>query len=285
VRWVTAKRLLFLVVLIAVTLAAMRATVPERTRLAPLGAKFRDVIEPVQTGFTWVGRQVHYLISFPVSMVGAAARSQALEQEIERLESEIIQLNEYKMENQRLTGLLDYKQVMAQRFNLLTASVISRDPGNWFGIVTLNRGTNDGVQENMTVLTPEGLVGRIVSVSASTCEVLLITDPRSGVGSLIQDSRTPGIVQGTVGSAGVVSMIHIPNNAPVEAGQAVVTSGSGSVYPKGIPVGEIAGIRKETSGLFLSAEVRPFANLNNLEEVFIVTFFQPETNTPSVGGQ
>ncbi len=284
-RWVTAKRLLFLVVLIAVTLAAMRATVPERTRLAPLVANFRDVIEPVQTGFTWVGRQVHYLISFPVSMVGATARSQALEQEIERLKSEIIQLNEYKMENQRLTGLLDYKQIMAQRFNLLTASVISRDPGNWFGIVILNRGTKDGVQENMTVLTPEGLVGRIVSVSASTCEVLLITDPRSGVGSLIQDSRTPGIVQGTVGSAGVVNMIHIPNNAPVETGQAVVTSGSGSVYPKGIPVGEIAGIRKEPSGLFLSAEVHPFANLNNLEEVFIVTFFQSETNTPSVGGQ
>lgn len=281
-RWVTAKRLLFLVVLIAVTLAAMRATVPERTRLTPLGAKFRDVIEPVQTGLTWVGRQVHYLISFPVSMVGATARSQALEQEVERLESEIIQLNEYKMENQRLTGLLNYKQVMAQNLDLLTASVISRDPGNWFGIVTLNRGTKDGVQENMTVLTPEGLVGRVVSVSASTCEVLLITDPRSGVGSLVQDNRTPGIVQGT---AGVVSMIHIPNNAPVEAGQAVVTSGSGSVYPKGIPVGEITGIRKEPSGLFLSADIRPFANLNNLEEVFIVTFSKPETNSPPVGGQ
>ncbi len=284
-RWVTAKRLLFLVVLIAVTLAAMRATVPERTRLTPLGSKFRDVIAPVQTGLTWVGRQVHYLISFPVSMVGATVRSQALEQEIERLESEIIQLNEYKMENQRLTGLLNYKQVMAQKFNLLAASVISRDPGNWFGIVTLNRGTNDGVQENMTVLTPEGLVGRVVSVTASTCQVLLITDPSSGVGSLVQDIRTPGIVEGVDGRTMTARMIHIPNNAPVEVGQAVVTSGSGSVYPKGIPVGEITSIRNEPSGLFLSAEIRPYANLNNLEEVLIVTFSQPETNTPNVGGQ
>jgi len=285
VRWVTAKRLLFLVVLIAVTLAAMRATVPERTRLTPLGSKFRDVIEPVQTGLTWVGRQVHYLISFPVSMVGATARSQALEQEIERLESEIIQLNEYKMENQRLTGLLNYEQVMAQKFNLLTASVISRDSGKWFGTVTLNRGLKDGVKENMTVLTPEGLVGRVVSISASTCEVLLITDPNSGVSSLVQDTRTPGIVEGVDGRTVIARMIHIPNNDPVEVGQAVVTSGLGSIFPKGIPVGEIAGIRNEPSGLFLSAEIRPFANLNNLEEVFIVTFSQPETNSPRVGGQ
>ncbi|MFA4885432.1 MAG: rod shape-determining protein MreC [Desulfotomaculaceae bacterium] len=284
-RWVTAKRLLFLVVLIAVTLAAMRATVPERTRLTPLGSKFRDVIEPVQTGLTWVGRQVHYLISFPVSMVGATARSQALEQEIERLESEIIQLNEYKMENQRLTGLLNYEQVMAQKFNLLTASVISRDSGKWFGTVTLNRGLKDGVKENMTVLTPEGLVGRVVSISASTCEVLLITDPNSGVSSLVQDTRTPGIVEGVDGRTVIARMIHIPNNDPVEVGQAVVTSGLGSIFPKGIPVGEIAGIRNEPSGLFLSAEIRPFANLNNLEEVFIVTFSQPETNSPRVGGQ
>lgn len=283
-RWVTAKRLLFLAVLIAVTLTAMRATVPEQVRLAPTGAKFRDVIEPVQTGLAWVGRQVHYFISFPVSMIGATARSQALEQEVERLKSEIIELNEYKAESQRLAGLLHYKQVMAQRYDLLAASVIGR-PGNWFGIVILNRGTEDGVQKDMAVLTPEGLVGRVISVSASTCEVLLITDPRSGVGSLIQDSRAPGIVQGTVGSTGVIQMTHIPNNAPAEAGQAVVTSGSGSVYPKGIPVGEIAGVRNEPSGLFLNAEIRPYANLNNLEEVFIVTFTQPETDAPPVGGQ
>jgi len=285
VRWVTAKRLLFLIVLIAVTLAAMRSTIPERTRLTPLGSKFRDVIEPVQTGFTWVGRQVHHLISFPVSMIGATARSQALEEEVERLKSEIIQLNEYKMENQRLTGLLNYKQVMAQKFNLITASVISRSPGSWFGMVTLNRGANDGVQENMTVLTPEGLVGRVVSVTASTCQVLLITDPSSGVGSLVQDTRTPGIVEGVDGKTMVARMIHIPNNAPVEVGQAVVTSGSGSVYPKGIPVGEITAIRNEPSGLFLSAEIRPYASLSNLEEVLIVTYAQPEANTPRVGGQ
>lgn len=283
-RWVTAKRLFLLAVLVAVTLAAMRLTVPERIGLTSMESKFRDVLAPVQTGLTWLGRQGRYIVSLPVSMVGAAARSQALEQEVERLESEKVQLNEYLIENQRLSALLDYKKVMANNYNFLIASVIGRDPGNWFGTVTLNRGAGEGIKENMSVLTPDGLVGRVISVSAATCEVLLITDPRSGVGSLVQDTRTPGIVEGIAGSSGIARMIHIPNNAPVEVGQAVVTSGQGSIFPKGIPVGRINDIQNEPSGLFLSAEVFPFVNLNNLEEVMIVTFVLPEATTPRVGG-
>ena len=283
-RWATAKRLLLLAVLVVVTLAAMRFTVPERIGLTSLELKFRDVLAPVQTGLTWLGRQGSYLVSVPVSMVGAAARSQALEQEVERLESEKIKFNEYLLENQRLTALLDYKQVMINNYNFQIASVIGRDPGNWFGTLTLNRGSAEGVMENMTVLTPDGLVGRVITVTSSTSEVLLITDPRSGVGSLVQDTRTTGIVEGVAGSAGIARMIHIPNNALVEAGQAVVTSGQGSIFPKGIPVGIINNIQNEPSGLFLSADIIPYANINKLEEVLIVTYVQPVAETPRVGG-
>jgi len=275
VRWVTARRLFLLAVLVAAALAAMRITVPERARLTPVESVFRDAIAPVQIGLTWLGKQANHLISFPVSMYRAGERNQALEEEVARLESQVIQLNEFKLENERLTSLLGYKQVMAKTYNLLAASVVGRDPGNWFGTITLDRGINDGVKENMTVLTPEGLVGRVVSVSSATCEVLLITDPRSGVGSLIQDNRTSGIVEGITASSGMTRMIHIPNNAPVEVGQAVITSGLGSIFPKNIPVGRIAEIRSEPSGLFNSADVRPFADLSRLEEVLIIVGVYP----------
>lgn len=283
--WVTAKRLFFLVILVVVTLAAMRFTVPEPARLTPLGAKLRDVLAPAQSGLTWLSRQARHVVSLPVSLYGAAERSQALEQEVERLQSEMIQLNEYKAENQRLTDLLNYKQVMAQQYDLLAASVIARDPGNWFATVTLNRGSRDGVRENMTVLTPQGLVGRVITVTTTNCEVLLITDPRSGVGSLIQETRTPGIVEGTVGSSGTARIIHIPNDAQVEAGQVVVTSGLGSIFPKGIPIGQIASVSIESAGLFKSADIRLFAGVNQLEEVLIVTKVYPEAGTtPAEGG-
>ncbi|TEB16463.1 Cell shape-determining protein MreC precursor [Pelotomaculum sp. FP] len=282
--WVTAKRLFFLVILVAVTLAAIHVTIPEPARLTPLGSKFRDVLAPAQSGLTWLSRQARQVVSLPVSLYGAAERSQALEQEVERLQSEIIQLNEYKAENQRLTDLLNYKQVMVQQYDLLAASVIARDPGNWFATVTLNRGSRDGVRENMTVLTPQGLVGRVITVTNANCEVLLITDPRSGVGSLIQETRTPGIVEGTVGSSGTARIIHIPNDAQVEEGQVVVTSGLGSIFPKGIPIGQIASVSIESAGLFKSADIRLFAGVNQLEEVLIVTKVYPEADTPPAGG-
>ncbi len=283
-RWVTAKRLLFLVVLLTVTLAAMRITTPERTWSAPLEAKFRDILAPVQTGLTWIGRQTKQLVALPASLIGTAERNRALEQEVARLRSDIVRLNEYRLENQRLSLLLEYKQLMSHRFDFLAASVVARDPGNWFGMITLNRGIEDGVRSNMFVLTPEGLVGRVVTVADKTCEVLLITDPRSGIGALVQDVRTHGIVEGVTGGLGTVKMIHISNDAPVEKGQAVITSGLSSIYPKGVPIGEITDIQAESSGLFESATIRPYTDFNRLEEVLIVKTVLPEAVSSSEGG-
>ncbi|OPX87916.1 MAG: Cell shape-determining protein MreC precursor [Pelotomaculum sp. PtaB.Bin104] len=270
-RWETARKLFFFAVLLAATLAAMHFTLPEQARLNSLESKSRDVLAPLQGGLTWLGRQAYQLMSFPVSMVRAGTRNQFLEQEVGRLESQVVQMNEYKLESERLAGLLNYKQVMAKDYNLLAASVVGRDPGNWFGTIVLNRGTADGVKENMTVITPEGLVGRVFSVSASTCEVLLITDPRSGVGALIQDTRISGVVEGVAGSVGIARMIHVPNNAPLEVGRAVVTSGLSSIFPKSIPVGQITEIRSDPSGLFNNADLRTYADLFRLEEVLIIT--------------
>jgi rod shape-determining protein MreC len=204
-------------------------------------------------------------------MVQAAKKLQGLEEEVARLQSEVIRLSEFELENQRLTALLNYRQTMVRQYDFIAATVIGRDPGNWFGTITLNRGARDGVMENMTVLTPEGLVGRTISVSQATCEVLLITDPRSGVGALVQENRAPGIVDGTAASAGLAKMVHIPNGAEVVFGQAVVTSGIGSIFPKAIPVGTVVGIKSEPSGLFKSADIQPYAPLDRLEEVLVVT--------------
>jgi len=282
---INAKRLFALIVLLTVTLAAMRYTIPGQTWLTPLGSKVRDVFAPVQSGLTWASRQIKHIVSMPVSLYKAAERNKALEQQVEQLQSEIVVLNEYKAENQRLKELLDYKQVMAQKYDLLVASVIARDPDNWFATVTLDRGSRDGVRENMAVLTHQGLVGRVINVTEGNCEVLLITDPRSGVGALIQETRTPGIVEGNVGSTGTARIIHIPNDAQVAEGQLVVTSGDGSIYPKGIPIGRIVSVSNESAGLFKRADIQPFAKMYQLEEVFIVTQVHPEVgDSPTVGG-
>jgi rod shape-determining protein MreC len=282
---INAKRLFFLIVLLTVTLAVMRYTIPGQTWFTPLGSKFRDVLAPAQSGLTWASRQIQNAVSMPVALYKATERNKALERQVEQLQSEIVVLNECKAENQRLTELLNYKQVMAQRYDLLVASVIARDPDNWFATVTLNRGSREGVRENMAVLTHQGLVGRVINATEERCEVLLITDPRSGVGALIQEIRTPGIVEGNVGSTGTARIIHIPNDAQVAEGQVVVTSGNGSIYPKGLPIGRIVSVSDESAGLFKRADIQLFAKMYQLEEVFIVTRVHPEAaGSPTVGG-
>ena len=103
--------------------------------------------------------------------------------------------------------------------------------------------------------------------------------------ALIQEIRTPGIVEGNVGSAGTARIIHIPNDAQVAEGQVVVTSGNGSIYPKGIPIGTIVSVSDESAGLFKRADIQLFAKMYQLEEVFIVTQVHPEAaGSPTVGG-
>ena len=269
-RWFSTRRVLLVVALVLAAFVVMRLTPPDTIRPTVPDNVFRDVLAPVQSGLTWIGVQANSIITWPVTIFKAGMYNQSLEEEVALLKSQVIQIEELRLENERWAALLDFKLTMAGSHEMIAARVVGRDPGNWFGSITLNRGSRDLIRENMAVTTPDGLVGRVVSVSNSTCEVLLITDPRSGVGALIQETRTAGIVEGTTVSSGMTTMIHIPNSVEVTAGQVVITSGFGSIYPKNLPIGSIIDIYSEPSGLFNSADVRPFADLSRLEEVLII---------------
>ncbi|HHW44666.1 MAG TPA: rod shape-determining protein MreC [Desulfotomaculum sp.] len=270
---VSGRKLFFLAVLVVLTLYVMRATAFGRTLTPPLESAFRDLLAPLEQVSTWLGRGVRDAFTYPVSLINTARREQDLAREVARLEGELRQANEYRLENERLKKLLDYRDGPAAGagMQVTAAAVVGRDPGNWFSTLTLNKGSRDGLRENMTVLAPQGLVGRVIAVSDHTATVLLITDPRSGVSALIQDTRTPGLVEGTAGGAGLLHMIHIPNDQPVQKGQVVVTSGMSSIFVRGVPVGEITDVKRDPTGLFFEAGVKPFVDFNRLEEVLVVT--------------
>ena len=268
--WDNTRRLIVMIALVIAALVLMQITAPDRVRLTGSGVVVREVLAPVQAGLSWIGEQAGNVLSWPVTLYRAGKYNKILEDEVANLKSEVILLDEYRQENERLTALLDFKQVMAESHEMKAAKVIGREPGSWFGIITLNRGHSDGVDVNMAVLTRDGLVGRVVSVTHHTCDVLLITDPRSGIGALIQETRITGIVEGSNASSTMVTMIHIPNSEEVLPGQVVITSGLGSIYPKNLPIGRITNIYSEPSGLFINAEVQLFADLTRLEEVLII---------------
>lgn len=269
------KKAVAAVSLLGIIIAAMHLTAGERRTMIPPEGTCRDVLAPVQEAATDAGRLIYEGLGTIFSL-GRAAREEQLQKQIRQLEGEVARLQEFRAESERLRRLLDFREKTRDRYELMAADVIGRDPGNWFGTIAVDRGAADGVGPDMPVLLPEGLVGRVLRVSQHTSEVLLLTDPRSSVGGTVQVTRTPGVLRGVVNGFGQLRMTYLVKDAPVEKGQVVVTSGLGGIFPGGIPVGKIVSVRPEPTGLTKEALVQPLVDFARLEEVFILVRTVPE---------
>ena len=266
------KKVILLGVLVIFMLTLMSYTKFGRVGVSPMESALKDLFAPVQGLAMNLGHRLRGLVSFPFTVVNAADENQLMKKKIAELEGRLRQYEEVRAENERLKKSLEFKTGVApvMGYELTGAAVVGRDPGNWFGVISINKGTKDGLKLNQVVLNDLGLIGRITSVTGNTAEVLLITDPRSGVAALIQQGRTPGMVEGVASSPGRLKMVHIPIGAEVGRGQVVVTSGFGSLFPKGIPIGRILTTEREASGLFNSAMIEPYVDVNRLEEVMVI---------------
>lgn len=262
---------LFLLVILALLVVVLKST--GQIKVGPVGKAVKDVLSPVSQVTMQLSQATRNVLKFPVSLVKAVKINQELNAKISRIEEQLREANEYRLENQRLKKLLDFKETKTKTTGLVAygAVVIGRDLNNWFGTITINKGSQQGIKVNMTVITPAGLVGRVTSVSQKTAEVLLITDPRSGVSCLVQENRAPGLVEGMSGNVDQLQMIHIPADFKIQKNQVVVTSGLSDLFPRGLSVGRIKKITREPSGLFYKAMLTPFVDFNHLEEVLILT--------------
>jgi rod shape-determining protein MreC len=165
----------------------------------------------------------------------------------------------------RLAVLLSFRTERGD-WPLLAARVIGASAADVTRAIFINRGEKDGVGKNFAVLTPDGVVGKVVQVFPSSAQVLLLTDKDSGVGSLLATSRSLGVVKGTGGAT--CRMDYVLNDEELSIGETVFTSGQDRIYPKGLPVGRVTSVR---SGFpFKIIELQPAARLDRLEEVFVL---------------
>ena len=171
----------------------------------------------------------------------------------------------------RLRALLGYKQA-AMQFDLVAARVIGREADSWSHMIVIDRGTADGVKENMAVVTEKGLVGHVIEAGPNYAKVQLILDPRSSVGTLVQraESRVVGIVEGDPANPTMPRMINVPKNADIEEGDIIVTSGFGGMYPKGLVVGLVSSLENDEAGLLKIALLEPAVDFQKLEDVAVI---------------
>ena len=192
--------------------------------------------------------------------------NQELRREAEFLRGQNNKLREAAASSERLADLLGFKQT--QWPHTVPAQVIGRDSTNWYRGLLLNRGEEHGVQPGMGIITPGGMVGRIVKTTAYSSVMLLMTDPNIAVTTLIQRTRDQGIVTGTID--GRVRMKYIPLLSTVRKGDVVITSGLTGRFPKGLLVGVVTEIEKSADDLFQSAILAPAVDFTKVEEVLVI---------------
>jgi rod shape-determining protein MreC len=196
--------------------------------------------------------------------------NEALRRQNEELRVLAQQAAETARENDRLRKLVGWENQTPWKGKL--ARVLSRDPANWWRTVQIDLGARDGLRENLPVVTPDGLVGRVSEVSLERSKVVLLGDPACKVPAVVEnDARDMGvIVSGGLFDGSFVNLAYLANNAALKPGQRVFTSDLSAIYPKGILIGVVADARLAESGLYLEAEVKLSARLNSLEEVWVL---------------
>jgi rod shape-determining protein MreC len=193
-----------------------------------------------------------------------------LKRENDRLKLEVTQLQSRVAEAARLETLLNFRE-SHQQVPMLGARVIGASADSASRTIYIDRGERDGVQKNMGVITPDGIVGKVIEAFAGTSQVLLLTDKDSGVGAMLANSR----IQSPVGGTGEprLDMKYVANDDKVEVGERVVTSGMDRIFPRDLPVGTVTEVRSGSP--FKAIRVEPAANLERLEEVIVLTTLQP----------
>lgn len=204
-------------------------------------------------------------------------RNAQLEAENEKLRAEIVTLRENENQLRILTGLIDFAQSQPEN-DYLTANLIGRDPSPLLTYLIFDRGSDDGIQRGMPVVTGAGLVGRVVEVTNRLCKVQPITDPASAVAARLQTSRQNGIVTGQVG--GSLAMEFITQRVDLQPGEVVLTSGLGGVYPPGIVIGTVSAVQQLNYEVQQRADLTPSADFTRIEAVLIITNFRPADFTP-----
>jgi rod shape-determining protein MreC len=204
------------------------------------------------------------------ALQNTSRENEELKRENDALKLRVSQLQSKAAESDRLAALLNFRQSQRE-VPMLAARVIGTSADTASQTIYLDRGERDGIRRNMGVITPDGVVGKVIESYRDTAQVLLLTDKDSGVGAMLSDSR----IQSPVGGTGepLLAMKYIPTDDTVNVGEQVVTSGMDRIFPRDLPVGTVAEIK--TGRPFQQVRVRPAANLARLEEVIVLLTMRP----------
>ncbi len=265
-----ANRVLYLIVCLLVCVGLIVAS--RAGLLSPVEGVLSAPLNAVSGVFNRVALSITNTVTDLSEIQSLRQRNADLEEALAQFQSEIVELREIASDYDRLTDLLDYTTGVRNQ-QTVAADVVGIDQSSLLRTITLNRGARDGIAQGMPVVTGQGLVGRVMDVTANAARVLLVSDQSSAVSARLQNTRVEGSVIGQ--TAGGLRMTYIPLTSAVQEGDLAVTSGLGGNFPADIVIGQVVSVRDLQFELYKEAEIRSLINFDTLEFVLVVTSFQP----------
>jgi rod shape-determining protein MreC len=225
-----------------------------------------EAASPVEKGIHSTSRGIKEVWDRYLFLVGLESENRNLRKKIAELQNEINSYREMYYEVGRLKKLLSLEETII--YSAVAARVISHERSSLFKTIIIDKGTDEGLNESLPVVTHQGIVGRVIESSWNVSRVLLVTDYNSNIDALVQGSRAQGIMQG--GGQQLARLKYVQRTDEVKAGDTVVTSGLGGIFPKGLVLGTVVVAEKGEKGLFQSVEVAPTVDFTKLEEVLVL---------------
>jgi len=230
------------------------------------------VIIPVQNGVNEVGDWIYSKYDFLRNLNDLEKMNTELKQELDQLQYENHILEQNKIELERLRKLYELDKRYAD-YPKIGAQVIGKDPSNWYNTLIINKGTDDGLKENMVVLAGNGLVGHITKVGANFATVQTIINDNVNVSGKIMRTSDLCIVKGDqtlVSEEAFARVEYILDSANIVKGDEVVTSHLGGIYPPGIMIGTIKEIEDDPHQMTKKAILEPVVDFKHIEEVLVI---------------
>ena len=262
------------IVIVAVILAVVIALITNLTGMSLGDLAVKGILQPLRAGASKMTEKAEQIYSYIFRYEALAAENEALKEQISNMEAEARQYDFVSRENDRLRALLELTE-HNESYELVDAYIISWSSNDWSNTFTINMGTNAGIEEQMVAITANGeVVGLVDEVGPNYAVVKTVLDSSLEISSTISSSGYNGMVKGgyTTGLADLLRMDYLPTSAVIRNNDQVVTSGS-TVYPRNLIIGYVVDAGFNDTGVAKFAILEPAADIENLEQVFILTAY------------
>lgn len=232
-------------------------------------------LAPLQKGVSRISEMAGKGMAYFEGYDALEEENAALKEELRKNEQKLRDAAAALDENERLRSMLGIKE-RSRDFEFEVAEVIARSPGEWATTISLDKGSNQGVEVDDLVITDDGMVGYVSNVTPTYCDVTTVIDTNMQAGALITRTREVGIAEGDYAlmDEGNLKLAYLDPDSGVVIGDTVETSGRGGVFPKGIMIGTVERIVPEENGISNYAVIKPFVDVEKVTNVFIITDFE-----------